>query len=83
MTKKGSVLRDDTVGGCRPEPLSFVAPRRQPRGLLEDAVPKEVRDASLPLGKTIKRTLGKTIKRTLGKTIKRTLGKTRKVGSAG
>jgi ABC-type phosphate transport system permease subunit len=28
----------------------------------QDAVPKEVRDASLSLGKTIKRTLGKTRK---------------------
>jgi len=49
--KKGSVLRDDTVEGCRPEPL-FVAPRRQPRGLLWDAVPSEARDASLSLGGT-------------------------------
>jgi hypothetical protein len=29
-----------------------VNPRRKPRGLLKDAVPNEVRDASLSLGKT-------------------------------
>jgi hypothetical protein len=31
-----------------------VAPRRQPRGLLEEAVPNEVKDASLTLGRTKK-----------------------------
>jgi ABC-type phosphate transport system permease subunit len=40
---------------CRTEPSFFVAPRR----LLGDAVPKEVRDASLSLGRTIKKTLGR------------------------
>lgn len=40
-------------GKCRPEPPFFVAPRRQPRGLPPgDAVPNEVRDASLSLGRT-------------------------------
>ena len=45
------VPREDTVGGCRP--------RRKPRGLLLgtpfrpwDAVPNEVRDARLALGRT-------------------------------
>jgi len=45
--KKGSVLRDDTVEGCRPEPL-FVAPRRQPRGLPGDAIPNEVSRDAVP-----------------------------------
>jgi hypothetical protein len=55
--------REDAVGNVAPSPPFFVAPRRKPRGLLEDAVPKEVRDASLSLGRTIKRTLGRTINR--------------------
>jgi hypothetical protein len=38
------VPRDDTVGN--------VAPSRKARGLLVRPVPKEVRDASLSLGKT-------------------------------
>ncbi len=38
---------------CRPEASAEGSPPR-------DAVPNEVRDASLSLGKTIKRTLGRT-----------------------
>jgi len=39
---------------CVAPNLLFVAPRRKTRGLLEDAVPNEVRDASLTLGRTKK-----------------------------
>jgi hypothetical protein len=102
--KKGSVPRENSMGGsrpettflspeanflCRPEPLSFVTPSgsegspwgRRPEGsVLWDTVPNKVRDASLSLGMTIKRTLGRTRKRSLGKTRKRTLGRTKKQG---
>jgi hypothetical protein len=55
--------REDTMGGCRPEPSFFVAPSRQARGpsalahlgrTFRDAVPDEVRDARLALGRTKK-----------------------------
>ena len=58
---------------CHPEPLSFVAPSLlfvTPSGsegslgtcVPLDDIPKEVGDASLSLGRTIKRTLGRTKK---------------------
>jgi|GEM_PF-6376445 len=43
--KKGCVPRDDT-DGLSPRAI-FIAPRRKGRGLPGDAVPNEVRDASL------------------------------------
>ena len=49
--------------GCRPEHIFFVAPRCKTRGLLKDAVPNEVKDASLTLGRTKK---GRSARRSRG-----------------
>ena len=55
------VPREDKVGNVAPSHPFFVAPRRQPRGpsalaclriTSQSAVPNEVRDASLSLGRT-------------------------------
>ena len=47
---------EGSLGTCVPweDRVGNVAPRRKPRGLPGDAVPNEVRDASLSLGRTKK-----------------------------